>query len=74
MGDEMATVVNLIWVYSKAIYFLPEGWTRFCENCPTDKSLGRKAREEAAAQCFPIHLHAARGSDKTMRALHLTSA
>jgi len=46
----MATVVNVIWGNREAIYFSREGWTGIRERCPSGKSLGKKTREEPAAQ------------------------
>jgi len=50
LRDEMATVVNVIWGNREAIYFSREGWTGIRERCPSGKSLGKKTREEPAAQ------------------------
>jgi hypothetical protein len=38
----IAEVVNLIWVFRKAIYFSREGWTGIRNRCPSGKSLVRE--------------------------------
>jgi hypothetical protein len=42
MRGGTSEVVKLIWVFREAIYFCAKGWTGFCDDCPSGKSVGEK--------------------------------
>jgi hypothetical protein len=42
MRGGTSEVVKLIWVFREAIYFCVKGWTGFCDDCPSGKSVDKK--------------------------------